>query len=394
MNTSTPTKSLIFHTGGEIDPASWEIVGLSAKETENPLGFFGSGLKHSTAILLRTGHKVRVETSKNGERVTYEFGTRDMDFRGKDFKRVTCNEQDLSYTTHMGSHWELWQAYRELVSNTIDEGGIWYAGDPMPDGTSFVIEGPVIECLKDHERYFVGDREPLVVCDGLMEVHKGNGTIFYRGVKVGEIAGSRWSYNMLQTIELTEDRTIKHPSVVHGQIGLAWCQYVKDEKLLRELMTVPQSAWEHDVDLDWSWSQEFLKVADNLWTNAPTTLTKQIQRLMKRRNPSATFACREKTEDEAMMLERALEVMATIGYPVTAPVELVDNEDDNNIAFIHDSKIHLTNRAFDRGLFFLLTVLMEERSHVSGYSDESRAFESYLIEELIKHAAKRHRIVL
>jgi hypothetical protein len=47
---------VVFENPGEIDAAAIRTFGVSVKEGENPIGFFGTGLKYAIAILLRTGH--------------------------------------------------------------------------------------------------------------------------------------------------------------------------------------------------------------------------------------------------------------------------------------------------------------------------------------------------
>ena len=43
-----------FITPGQIDLENVFTFGISAKESDNPIGFFGTGLKFAIATLLRT----------------------------------------------------------------------------------------------------------------------------------------------------------------------------------------------------------------------------------------------------------------------------------------------------------------------------------------------------
>ena len=55
------TPSIVsFVNSGEIDPLTITTIGVSVKEGENPFGVFGTGLKYSIAILLRTHHSVSI----------------------------------------------------------------------------------------------------------------------------------------------------------------------------------------------------------------------------------------------------------------------------------------------------------------------------------------------
>src|SRR5690606_20364037 len=127
-------------------------------ETDNPIGMFGTGLKYAIAVLLRNGNCIEI-TNKDK---TYSFSIHDIDFRGKSFQQILCNGKKLPFTTEYGKNWELWQAYRELHSNTVDEEGISFIGEPMDEGTSIVVYGEsFVKCVENHNDYFVGDREPL-----------------------------------------------------------------------------------------------------------------------------------------------------------------------------------------------------------------------------------------
>lgn len=388
MNT-TETKSLILHTNGPIDPASWELFGVSAKPTDNSIGRFGSGFGISVAGLLRLGHSIEIHSGDDH----WVFGLEAMDFRGKEFQRVTCNEVKLGFTTHMGSHWEADSFYRELVSNCLDESGLWFVGDgPLEGGTSIVITGPtILESHAKHNDIFIGDREPIAETS-TVRIYQGSGTIYFRGVKVGAVENAMFSYEMLGDLELTEDRSIKHQYRIPQEIGRTICCSLKDKALIRRILTAPESRWEHDIDFDWtSWSSEFIEVASDLWKNAPTKLNPKVFRLLRKKVKDIGWEAREIDEDKEIMLEKAKDFLKRAGYEVTAPIKLVDNDDHNTIAFYFNDTIHLTDKSFEEGMFQLVRTLMEENFHAWGHSDACRGFEDFLQKELIKQASKRLR---
>ena len=49
------------HTG-EIEPLLIRTFGVSVKDSESPIGFFGTGLKYALAILLRERHDVIIQS--------------------------------------------------------------------------------------------------------------------------------------------------------------------------------------------------------------------------------------------------------------------------------------------------------------------------------------------
>lgn len=384
------TNKTCFHTGGTIDPLSWEIIGMSAKESDSAIGQFGSGLKFAIAILLRTGHQIEIIT----EEATYSFATVNKIFRGKEFDIVTCNGKELGITTDMGKHWDLWMAYRELVSNTMDEGGIHYQGEPMAQGSNIVVTGDdFAKLMSKHEEYFVGEREPLAECKKA-SIYRGQGSIFYRGVRVGEVKGAHHSYELHEALELTEDRTIKHEYTVKSAVARMITQELKDKKILRRILTLTKENWEHSLDYDWTWSAEMEEVVKDLWENAPTMLNSKVAALVRAKMPATGWNTSPPDEDQQIMLDAAIHFLDKAGYPVTADIVMVKNEDTQNIGFEFNGVIHLTRRAFEKGLFYLTSTLMEEHFHTLGYNDESRRFENFLMEQILIHAKKSLKIAL
>ncbi len=383
---TTETNPVIFHTNGPIDPRSWRLMGISAKESGSPIGMFGTGLKYAIAVFLRLGHTFTIWS----EGQTYEFTTQDIDFRGKDFRQICCNGEELSFTTEYGKNWEPWQAYRELVSNTMDEGGIHFSGAPFDHGTSIIVDGEAVrECMTKHDDFFVSNREVIAETSAI-RIYEGSGTIFYRGVKVGTVTNALHSYEVLEHLDLTEDRTIKSPGTVRCLVGRELVRNIKDAKLPRHVMTADIERWEHGLDYGWnSWSNKFKEVASDLWKNNPTSLNKHIFKLVRKNIEDIAWDSIPLDEDQQGMLDKALGFLSRAGYPVTAPVRMVENDDQNVVAFVYNGGIHLTEKSFDRGMFFLITTLMEEHFHTLGHDDNSRSFESFLMDELTKQAAKR-----
>ena len=388
--TITQNQKLVLHTNGPIDPASWELFGVSAKFNKTPIGRFGSGFSIAIAGLLRLGNSISIYS----EGKEYHFGLEDMDFRGEIFKRITCNGKALGFTTLMGQNWEPDHFYRELISNCMDEDGIWFLGEPMiGNGTSIVVSGPtIIKSHANHDKIFIGDREPLAETKYL-RIYKGAGDIFYRGVKIGHVERAVFDYEMIKETAITEDRTLQSEYCLRHDIGFAFTQQLEDEKLLKQLVMC-SPGFEDDCDWDWQWSDALKKVVSEVWTDCPTKLSSRLIKLKITRMPGEGFTEQEMSEDQSRMFVSAKAFLADAGYEITAPVQLIKNTDDNNIAFAYRDKIYLTERSFAQGLFHLVTVLFEERSHVIGHDDYSRSFQTYLIKELITHARKHLKLVL
>lgn len=53
---------LYFLNNGEFDVSAMLTFGVSAKESDNPIGQFGTGFKYAIAIILRLGGSISVAT--------------------------------------------------------------------------------------------------------------------------------------------------------------------------------------------------------------------------------------------------------------------------------------------------------------------------------------------
>lgn len=378
---------VVFHTNGIIDPLSWEIIGMSAKETDSAIGQFGSGLKFAIAVLLRTGHEIEVVTHDDDVVTNYTFNTITRFFRGKEFQIVTCNEKELGITTDMGKHWELWMAYRELVSNTMDEGGLHFSGDAVPNGTSILVRGEDFHSIMNmHNDYFVGDRECFYE-NHQLRIYQGNGLIFYRGVRVGKLdKTSHLNYEILDSLQLTEDRTIADMSRVKRIIALNLCCNCDDKEHIKKVICLTDKHWEHDMDFEWSWSDTFQECAREIWLTKPTVLNPSVAKLFKGKMADAEWETNDFTEDQEIMLNAVLDFMKKAEWEITCPILLVVNKDSRNFGFLHEGKIYLTSRAFDKGLFPLVVGLLCQWLSLNGmalglFSDGPGT--QYLLEELI-----------
>ena len=195
----------------------------------NPIGYFGTGLKYVVAIVARHGGTVTLTTPKGA----FVFYGSDMDFRGKTFtglrmKRRTgfaskWRYEQMPFTTELGKNWHLWQAFRELLSNTLDEGGIVTTDDHYEHGWSqfsritIDCEGFDRWCDPTHSEEVWLDRglwaEPNKVI-GDVEVWDAPAIcVYYKGIRVYDFPEgykSRRTYNFTGGIELSEDRTVRN----------------------------------------------------------------------------------------------------------------------------------------------------------------------------------------
>jgi len=377
----------IFQTPGTIDPISWELMGISAKNDSSAIGYFGTGLKYAIAILLRTGHRVTINTPDNH----YAFSLETTLFRDKKFDLICCNGKRLGYTTEFGQKWQVWQAYRELFCNTLDEDGTCFTQSSLVDAENFigqstqsriVVEGlPLVEAHKNHNDYFVDWRQPLADT-GRIRVYEGNGAIYYKGVKIHQLEQACYSYELLENIELTEDRTLASVWSARYDISRGLTQ-IDHEEVIRTCITAESDSLEGGLDYDELWSETFLKVASEVWKETPALLNRNVSRRLLAANPDLSHATRQTNSSEEELLSKAVEILELAGYPLSCGTCIVETTSDECLSFLANNTIHLSPEAFEHGIDKLCCELFRNYTKALGFSQGTQYYEDWLIEQVV-----------
>lgn len=256
---------IIFETPGTLDLRAIKTFGINSKpHSVNPIGYFGTGLKYAIAVLLRQGLSVKMATGDS----VYYFDSREQDFREKSFKFIFMNDEQLPFTTELGKNWKLWQAFRELYSNTLDESGEAYHDAKLPkryapNKTYIMITGESFVHEYD-ERFMTFLRDGAREGSGVQIIDHESPYVFYRGMRVHDLKKpSAVTYNILDSIELTEDRTAKFNYAIDDHIKTALASH-KDEQLLIKALDAPDNAYESSLDFSGMWQtpgEKFTHVA-------------------------------------------------------------------------------------------------------------------------------------
>lgn len=358
---------------------------MSAKETDNPIGQFGSGLKYAIAVLLRNEHEIEVYTPE----ATFIFGTRTKFFRGKEFQIVTCNDKELGITTDMGKHWELWMAYRELVCNTIDEGGLHFTGDKFDHGTSIVVKGEEFHALiARHEEFFVGEREPIATYNDKLNVYEGKGSVFYRGVRVGHLENANFSYEILRPIQLTEDRTYANIYEVNRYISQCITQITNVKFIDRFLLCDPKESYESKLDFGYRWSDQFERCCLVLWKMSPGKVFRSIVTKLREMRPELCIEVMEMTEDQKVFLETVLDNLSQSGFPIKGNIQLTSSDAATRVVFSMGNQICITETFFYEGIFSAMGLLFKV------WLEENHAFSSteFLCRSLLQMKCKQLKL--
>lgn len=388
--------TISFTNPGEIDMTSVEVMGLSAKECDSPIGRFGTGLKYAIAITLRLGGTICIWS---GEK-QYLFKTEKLTFRGKTVNRIVmiedlAREQPLSFTTDYGLDWEAWQAMRELESNCRDEGGASRASriEPKAGSTTIWVTCPEIEATYSNlSKYFITSK-PFTSTDEA-DIHhwpqaSGPSTRFYyRGVYVGDFdKPALYCYNFKSTLTLSEDRMIQSWVVGCLQRYITWSiLQASSPEYIDKCLTLGMGYAEGNPDLPTPGGYNtnvFDDVVSSYITENRANLlnmkylhwyykaTKKDDLLYEKYEPTAREAAMLK--QVTTVLKPYFETMPELNFVTTLPNDV--------IGLVAGDRVYLAKKCFSMGEGTLLGTIYEELCHWKyKHVDESRTFQNHLVD--------------
>jgi hypothetical protein len=387
---------VIFENDGEIDAAAIRTFGVSVKEGENPIGFFGTGLKYALAILLRTGHKVTIQSGTSKHR----FALKDVKIRGQDFQIVTMDRHELGFTTQVGKTWELWMAYRELYCNCRDESGSVFVanrGEQLPEPaagkTRVIVSGEDFRNEHDRRSSFLVIGEPWLKLNNC-EVYQGESRgVFYRGVLVHRFPKaevSRFTYNVTGRVDLTEDRTAKNPFMFPYMIASSILS-AEDESFLNEVLALDNKYYEHHFDFrENAWGAKpaapFLKTVEKLAQHAAARTSISAQMVYKAAKRAELAPARTTLVGvESEIMTKAVRFCHELGFDVDAyPIVVTDALGPNILGMAENERIYVSRLALMQGTKRVAGTLIEEFIHLRySYEDETRAMQEFLLDRLV-----------
>lgn len=231
---------IILENSGEIDIDFIKTMGVNVKDCDSAIGYFGTGLKYAVAVFLREGISITLFIGDT----EYEFFTEPKSIRGKAFDmcrmRGPMDSVDLGFTTDLGKNWQLWQAYREIHSNCLDENGSIYKGEKVAGKsgcTVFAIEDIDVSGI------FLGDLElPLLFSNSGIEIYQGKSShIYYRGIRAKDLPDdSLYTYNIKRHCDLTEDRLLCYDFQIEYAINDAIAE-MENKGIIKDVVTAKNS---------------------------------------------------------------------------------------------------------------------------------------------------------
>jgi len=382
--------SVLFKNKGLIDLDFIRSFGVSVKENDSPIGFFGTGLKYAIAILLRENQEVTLFLGED----EYKFTTTEKIKRGKSFDFVTMNDEVLGYTTELGKNWDLWQAFRELYSNCKDEGGDMFQSDPATEKeqncTIIAVEGRDFESWFINRDKIVLSTEPLCKTATADIHHKDVGTIFYKGIRVKHEAGALFDYNINKHIDLTEDRTVAWTYEVNERIASAFL-LCRDMDLIRIALTAGTNDFEKGLSFcsrPETPTPEFVKVVEDIVAMGITNI-----------NASALEKCAELSENlrptrcelskiQKTQLKKSVHILDRMGYQINIyPIMVVEELGNGCLGMAKNNTIYIAKRTFHMGTKQVVATIFEEYLHLRHkLKDNTYEMQNFLFDIIFTNA--------
>lgn len=389
--------TVVFTNPGELDIRAAITLGVNVKETSEAIGIFGTGFKYGLAVLLKQNQTVRLYSGKD----KYKFFALPDAIRGKTFAIIHMSKNDgpaqaLGFTTDLGRNWTLEHAYREFWSNCKDERGSvgTQAQAPRMGITQLIIDGNAFDDVHRHKARFILDTERATLLDAVsIQVFPGQSDqIFYRGIAVMKPARpTSHTYNILERIELSEDRTAASPWGVMWIVRSAFLALTPE---LRSTALISPELYEHNMD--WSYTSpdaiadQVTELAKTHYESISPDLLREVFRL--RGKSADKWEAEDMGEEKQEMLNVARDYLAEVGYTVIHPIFYLKNFGTLIHGIYTYGKIWLAEAAFS-SRDHLVEVLLEEHLHAtSGKTDESREFQNAIIAELLVQIERVHEL--
>ena len=282
----------------------------------------------------------------------------------------------------------MWQAYRELYCNTLDESGVITDKCVKASPTTTVVTVTGKKFYDTHQKRdeIILLSEPLHTTDHV-HLHSGHTpAIFYKTIKVHEELDKRfyYSYDLQDSIELTEDRTIKHTFYIQSRLGRT---IMGDNKgIIKAMLTVPQGYYENTISLTgMTPTDSFMEVMKELDfksvhnKSAIVVYNRAIKTSMKPKSCELTSVEVKQLYKAIQFCDRALHVDVA-QYKINVSDELHDDV----LGMAYEGEIFIAREVFKQGTKQVASTLFEEYLHLKHkYQDETYAFQTYLFDVIM-----------
>lgn len=448
------SQSIIISNQGTVLPEAYTIVGLSSKRNDDSkIGMFGTGTKYAIAVLMRNGYQISIITGEYGA----TFTTEDKEFRGNAFQQVSMKIEyfddrkpeiiPMGMSTEMGMQWEVNDGLREFICNARDEGGFDVRmgsgsitkdvksvkalhkkiGEPT---TSIIITSAQDDqrlktYLKKFDEMFLFNRTAIYISDNISvykKVSRDNRLRVYRnGVCVlQDELMSVYDYE-LNLVDLSERRTT---DMWQAQYEFSRAVFTLPDELLSDILVrstvlhFESTGVHYEVlpgrvprifqDVVLATEDLLERAGDKLFSRkvllVPETWYKFLRTVPGLQSVHSVigevslmsgkeYRFDQLSSLEKLTVEKALKFVQDAGYRIELK-DLHFNEMDS-MGLFRDNQIYISTKYIKNGVYELVNTIIHEIMHRESKAvDESRAFENYLIQEIIKQLMERLQVVL
>lgn len=432
-------KWLLIENKGEIDINALILMGGSTKrDSTTAIGFFGSGWKYTIALMLKKSIGFRIYSGLQ----EISIGTKQVNFRDKQFEQILINGQETSLTTDMGPSWDSWMAVRETVSNAIDEGdsNIISSTEDInaKEGYTRIYishHQDIKDVIAEWDQYFSFDRLDAIVDNTAGKIYPNitgerESQLFYRkGIRC-YTSKRRTLYNYdLPGFKINESRVIEDTYDVRHMIGKFLSNWANKQVAKNILQKFTEEMSYYESDLEWyyygnltlnpEWREAIGdrviinndvsgNYLDIISTQKNYRVSKEMAKAIKKSFPEVPvygigddgdddggYRIQEQTPKVQYMLKKAAEFCKDTQYAVNHPIEVVLFDKAEVLGRASNNKILLSAKLFDMGMKELVMTIMEEETHLTtSYEDETRALQNYLFKMWLTEKEERFGIFL
>lgn len=221
-----------------------------------------------------------------------------------------------------------------------------------------------------------------------VEIHPGQSDcVYFRGIRAMKLdKKSAFTYNIKTEIELTEDRTIKynyHQTYwIEGAI-----QDLTDPKLI-EAIICSDKFYEDSLSYNRQ-TEEFSEIVMEIANRrgiASVNLSALTEAEKNLRRTASTVEIPLSAYEKGQIQE-ALAFLKEIGFEVIAPIIVSQSLGTSIYGLARFGTIYIAKETLDRGGNWLAGTILEEHLHITkGFLDESRDFQNYLLDLVMKFA--------